>query len=206
MEYKHQIYQQAKYSFDNYQPLIFTYMKKISLLLLLFSVTVMLAQETKTSVFSKKNEIKIGGIKLLSGTILEGTYEYIHSKDFTYGSSILVNMDTANDYDEDFSITPFARFYFQETKEYGAQGFFVEGFAKYVNGKRSIGHYDALYNYYETKETFDASALGLSLGKKWINRSGFVFEILVGAGRTLGNQDNVPDAFFRGDLFVGYRF
>ncbi len=175
-------------------------MKKISLLLLLFSVTVMLAQETKTSVFSKKNEIKIGGIKLLSGTILEGTYEYIHSKDFTYGSSILVNMDTDNDYAENFSITPFARFYFQETKEYGAQGFFVEGFAKYVNGKTTKGYGP------ETKEKFDAGALGLSLGKKWINRSGFVFEILVGVGRTLGNQDNAPDAFFRGDLFVGYRF
>ena len=187
-------------------PQLFTFMKKITFLLLLLSATVMLAQETKTSVFSKKNEIKIGGIKLLSGPILEGTYEYIHSKDFTYGSSILVNMDTANDYTENFSITPFARFYFQETKEYGAQGFFVEGFAKYINGKRSIGYYDALYNYYEIKEKFDTSALGLSLGKKWINRSGFVFEILVGAGRTLGNQDNVPDAFFRGDLFVGYRF
>lgn len=182
-------------------------MKLNSLLVFILLTGISLWSQTdKQLALNKKHEIKIGGIKLLSGTILEGTYEYIHSKDFTYGSSILVNMDTANDYDEDFSITPFARFYFQETKEYGAQGFFVEGFAKYVNGKRSIWHYDALYNYYETKETFDASALGLSLGKKWINRSGFVFEILVGAGRTLGNQDNVPDAFFRGDLFVGYRF
>jgi hypothetical protein len=181
-------------------------MKKITFLLLLLSATVMLAQETKTSVFSKKNEIKIGGIKLLSGPILEGTYEYIHSNDFTYGSSVLLDLDQSNNYAEDFSITPFARFYFQETKEYGAQGFFVEGFAKYVNGKRSVGYLDDLFNYYETKEKFDAGALGLSLGKKWINRSGFVFEILVGAGRTLGNQDIVPDAFFRGDLFVGYRF
>ena len=181
-------------------------MKKITLLLFVLSATILLAQETDKSVFNKKHEIKVGGIKLLSGPILEGTYEYIHSKDFTYGSSVLLNLDKSNDYAEDFSITPFARFYFQETKEYGAQGFFVEGFAKYINGKTTKGHYDALYNYYETKETFDASALGLSVGKKWINRSGFVFEILVGAGRSLGNQDNVPDAFFRGDLFVGYRF
>jgi len=181
-------------------------MKKITLLLLLLSATVMLAQETKTSVFSKKNEIKFGAIKLLSGPILEGTYEFIHSKDFTYGSSVLVNLNNSNNYAEQFSITPFARFYFQETKEYGAQGFFVEGFAKYANVKTTIGHIDSLLNYYETKETSNASALGLSLGKKWINRSGFVFEILVGAGRTLGNPENAPDAFFRGDLFVGYRF
>lgn len=138
---------------------------------------------------------------MLAGPIFEGTYEYIKSKDFTFGSSILVNLNAGNDYPEDFSITPFARFYFQETKEYGAYGFFVEGFGKYSSGNY---YYDLSSTNYTTK--YNAAALGLSLGKKWVNNSGFVFEILVGAGRTLGKSDSTPEAIFRGDLNIGYRF
>lgn len=160
------------------------------------------------SVISKRHEVKIGAVKLLAGPILEGTYEYIKSKDFTFGASVLYNFDNnTNDYPEDFSITPFARFYFQETKEYGAKGFFVEGFGKYTNG------HDIEYYYNEAtqvgtdhKEKYDTAALGLAIGWKLINHSGFVFELLAGAGRTLGGSNNVPDAIFRGDLNIGYRF
>ena len=155
----------------------------------------------KTSIFNRKNEIKIGTIHLLAGPILEGTYEYIYSKDFTFGSSILLSLDSTDYYNEEFSVTPFARFYFQETKEYGAQGFFVEGFAKYFSGK-----YDQYNQFGDTQKTFTAAALGIGVGKKWINSSGFIFETLVGVGRTLGGADSRPDAVFRGDLSIGYRF
>ena len=158
-------------------------------------------EKDKASIFNRKHEIKIGAIKLLAGPILEGTYEYIYSKDFTFGSSILLSLDSTDYYNEEFSITPFARFYFQETKEYGAQGFFVEGFAKYFSGK-----YDKYNQFGDTQKEFSSAALGIGLGKKWINSSGFVFETLVGVGRTLGGADNKPDAVFRGDLSIGYRF
>lgn len=182
-------------------------MKKI-ILLLAFSISgVLFSQEkpfeevkSKKSLADRKHEIKFGAVKLLSGSIFEVTYEYIQTKDFTFGSSVLVNFDQGNDYPEDFSITPFARFYFQETKEYGAKGFFVEGFGKFSSG---------VYNQYffnDDTEKYNAAALGLSIGKKWINNSGFVFEILVGAGRNLGNSDIAPDATFRGDFNIGYRF
>lgn len=171
-------------------------MKKI-LLWFCFLTSVTYAQEN--SIFSRKHEIKVGAVKLLAGPILEGTYEYVHSNDFTYGVSILGKLDNGNDYYEDFSVTPFARFYFQETKEFGAKGFFVEGFAKY-----STGYYD--YDSYDTDRKYSAGALGISLGKKWINRTGFIFEILVGAGRTIGSADYKPDFIFRGDLNLGYRF
>ncbi|PWA06594.1 DUF3575 domain-containing protein [Flavobacterium psychrotolerans] len=181
-------------------------MKKLLLILCLSSFSIIYSQEKEIpkekSLSDKKNEVKVGGIKLLAGPILEGTYEYIYSKDFTFGSSILVNLQRDNGYPEDFSVTPFARFYFQESKEYGAQGFFVEGFAKYYSGK-----YAKIYPYTENdRKKFSAPALGLSLGKKWVNNSGFVFEILVGVGRTLGNSTVAPDAVFRGDLNIGYRF
>ena len=189
-------------------------MKKFSLLLLLVS-SVGFAQnleepkmslKEKKNIFDRKHELKLGALKLLTGTILEVTYEYINSTDFTYGSSVLFNLDSQNDYPEDISITPFARFYFSESKEYGAKGFFVEGFAKFFTGKYYVNGQDVNFNYYEYQKKFAAASVGLSLGKKWINRSGFVFETLIGAGRNIGAKGNAPDASFRGDLFLGYRF
>lgn len=155
----------------------------------------------KISIFNRKNEIKIGTIHLLGGPILEGSYEYIYSKDFTFGTSVLLSLDNTDYYSEELSVTPFARFYFQETKEYGAQGFFVEGFAKYFTGK-----YDKNLLFGDNPKEFSAAALGIGVGKKWINSSGFIFETLVGLGRTLGGSDNNPDVVFRGDLSIGYRF
>ena len=148
----------------------------------------------KASIFNRKHELKVGAIHLLGGPLLEGTYEYIYSKDFTYGTSVLISLDSKTAYEEEFSITPFARFYFQETKEYGAQGFFVEGFAKYLSGKYSPDLFFSTNN----PKSYTAGALGLGLGKKWFNSSGFVFEVLVGAGRTIGGGDQ-PDGVFRGD-------
>jgi len=58
----------------------------------------------------------------------------------------------------------------------------------------------------DNPKKFSAAALGIGVGKKWINSSGFIFETLVGVGRTLGGGDNKPDAVFRGDLSIGYRF
>ncbi len=146
------------------------------------------AEGSKKTILEKKHELKIGGIHLLY-VRLNATYEYLYSKDITYGSSMLIG--PSKDL-ESFSITPFVRFYFSETKEYGARGFYVECFAKYLNGT------DA--------NSYSASALGLSLGKKWVNTSGFVVETLFGAGRVIGGSVGRPDAVFRGDLFIGYRF
>lgn len=168
------------------------------------------AEQETVSAISKKHEVKFGAIKMLAGTIFEGTYEYVHSKDFSYGSSILVNLDKDSNYGENFSVTPFGRFYFQESKEYGANGFFVEGFGKYVAGKtyQNVNSYDQYgnYSYTEVNKKFSAGSLGIALGKKWINNTGFVLEILGGVGRTIGGNDITPDFVFRGDLNIGYRF
>ena len=101
-------------------------MKKLLFVLFLFITLVGQGQEKKIKDFdSKKHEVKLGAVKMLAASIFEGTYEYIYSKDFTFGSSLLMNLNSDKNYTENFSITPFARFYFQETQEYGAKGFFV---------------------------------------------------------------------------------
>jgi hypothetical protein len=187
-------------------------MKTVLTFILLAIASVGFSQETTETVsaITKKHEIKVGAIKLLAGPIFEGTYEYVHSKDFSYGSSVLINLQKDSNFGENFSITPFGRFYFQEKKEYGAQGFFVEGFGKYISGEvfQETYGFDGFGNYFYTvnPKKFTAGALGIALGKKWINNSGFVFEILFGGGRRLGSNDIAPDAFFRGDLNIGYRF
>jgi hypothetical protein len=181
-------------------------MKKIIVSIALISSVLAFGQATNekksTGLSDRKHEIKVGAIKLLAGPVFEGTYEYIYSKDFTFGSSVLIDLQQENVWDENFSITPFARFYFQETKEYGAKGFFAEGFLKIATGENEL--YEELFS--DNSKSFTAAALGLSVGRKWVNHSGFVFETLIGFGRTLGNSVHAPDVFFRGDVSLGYRF
>ena len=93
--------------------------------------------------------------------------------------------------------------YFFNKQDYGAKGFFVEGFGKLSTGEIEFYDFDSSIN--ETDKYTDVS-LGMSLGKKWVNKNGFVFELLVGASRALGGDNDGPEAYFRGGLFVGYRF
>lgn len=145
----------------------------------------------------RKHEIKVDGIKLIAGTILEGTYEFVRNKNSGYGVSLLVNLDSGNDYLEDFSITPFYRGYFFNKQDYGAKGFFVEGFGKYVTGDEEF--------FSSEDENYSDFSLGMSVGQKWVNSNGLVVELLVGVSRTLGG-DRGHDGYFRGGVFVGYRF
>ena len=178
--------------------------KKYCILLITFLFPLFVnSQESdnlKKSTNLKKHELKFGGVKLLAAEILEFTYEYVPSKDFSYGASILFNLDSKNGFNEDFSITPFGRFYFQESKEYGAYGFFVEGFLKLATGKISNNYLSP------DSSKYTSGGYGLSLGRKWVNNSGFTLELLVGGARGFGDGTNSPAGYFRGDINIGYQF
>ena len=156
--------------------------------------------ETDISRLDKVNEVRLDGIKLIAGPILEGSYEYVKNKNSGLGISMLVNLDVDNGYPEDFSITPFYRMYFFNKRDYGANGFFVEGFGKLATGNDG-GNLEET----DDGENFTDLSLGMSLGKKWVNTSGFVFEVLLGVSRTLGSNYGY-EAYPRLGLFVGYRF
>jgi len=174
-------------------------MKKTILVLLLTLSFVSFSQNLeKSDIFNRKHEIKLGAIKLLAGGIFEASYEYVKDKNKGFGASILVNIDKGNDYLENYSITPFFRMYFQSNEDYGAKGFFVEGFTSFFSGDNTQN------NFTEADDFFDIS-IGIALGKKWINTSGFVFEFKAGAGRNLLKNSEF-DALFKGDLCIGYRF
>jgi len=179
-------------------------MKKIILVLVvLISYTSFSQEDEKQDIFNRKHEVKLGAVKLLAGGIFEATYEYVQDKNKGFGISLLVNFDKGNDYPENYSITPFYRMYFQTYEDYGAKGFFVEGFTSFFIGDNTDFYIEG-DNTINDKDFFDIS-IGIALGKKWINTSGFIFEFKVGAGRNL-LRNSEYDALFKGDLSIGYRF
>lgn len=158
------------------------------------------------SIFERKNELRLGAIKMLAGPIFEGTYERVISSNSGYGISLLANFDKSNDYIEDYSLTPFYRMYFQTFEDYGAKGFFVEGFVSLYAGENYEFRFNENSGFNEEfSEDFVDTSIGITLGKKWINSSGFVFEIRAGAGRNLFGADESA-ALFKGDFSIGYRF
>ena len=173
-----------------------------SLLILSFFIFFNLSaqsQDDAPSIFEKHHEVKVGIVKILAGPIFEGTYEYVKDRNMGYGASLLVNFNTDNHYFENLSITPFFRMYFDRDEQYGAKGFFVESFLSlYIGDDNDLELNTADSKYFET-------ALGFSVGQKWINSGGFVFEVKLGVGRNLlGNASFDP--IFKGDFCVGYRF
>jgi len=157
--------------------------------------------ETK-AILERQNEIRLGVIKLLGGPILEAGYEYVKNKNTGYGAYLFANFSkNENDYPEDFSLTPFYRAYFKKNDEYGANGFFIEGFTSFFSGENEINTENFEYDY----ESFFDISLGATIGYKWMNSSGFIIEIKAGAGRNLLNQSDL-EALFKGDLYIGYRF
>ena len=88
------------------------------------------------------------------------------------GATLFLNLDSNNDWNDKFVITPYYRFYFSKSEDFGSKGFFAEVFSKFAFGEARMENY------------FDI-APGLAVGSKWINRKGFTFEILFGLGRNL---------------------
>lgn len=161
-------------------------MKKILVVTSLLILSFQLSAQ-KLALADRKNELKIGSMQLLFGSNVEIAYEHISSNYFTYGATIFNAFGGATlaDFDSEsksnsFSINPFARAYFQENKDYGTYGFFLEGATKISS---NIG-------------------FSLSLGRKFSNKAGFIVEPIFGVGRDIGTGNFYP----RGDLFLGYRF
>ncbi len=177
-------------------------MKKIpTIIVVLFCVQFSMAQttiESSKDISERRHELKLETIKLMAVPALELNYEYIKDVNQGFGAILLLNFDKKN-YNEKLSLTPYFRFYFNTNQEYGAKGFFVKAFSSFYSGRESE-YYDN-----DDREGFFDIALGFGAGQKLINKSGFVFEYFIGAGRNLlGNSDETMMAKF--GVNVGYRF
>ncbi|MGB0186867.1 MAG: hypothetical protein ACPF88_08005 [Flavobacteriaceae bacterium] len=177
-------------------------MKKLLLFLLVLSSTQFSIAQTETQlpkdISERRHELKLDAIKLLSIPAIELNYEYIKDVNQGFGATLLLNMDDEN-YFEKFSFSPYFRFYFNTNQEYGAKGFFVKAFTSFYSGR------DLDYFLEEQRDDYFDIAIGFAVGQKLINKSGFVFEYFIGAGRNLlGNSDETIMAKF--GVNVGYRF
>ena len=178
-------------------------MKKF-ILILLFIPSIIIAQEVpeKVTVIKSdqqienftsslgKNELKIDFLDFLIGPALTIGYEKINNSSSGFGTTLLLNLDgndTSGDLIRDkFALTPYYRFYFLQSEDFGGYGIFAEVFTKF-----SSTEYKAYNGQGLSKITNDFDiAPGLAVGRKWINRKGFTFELLFGVGRNILYSDD----------------
>ena len=146
------------------------------------------------------NELKIDFFDLLIFPALTIGYEKTNDSSSAFGATLFLNLNGDNaGWNDKFVITPYYRFYFSKSEDFGSKGFFAEVFSKFASGESS------------TEDYFDI-APGIAVGNKWINRKGFTFEVLFGLGRNLlydpekYNNDGRSIGIARGGVAIGKRF
>jgi hypothetical protein len=217
-------------------------MKKIFLLFTAFS-NFLIAQEVQkvevvrtddqiSNLFDElgTNEIKLDLVDIIAFPAFDITYEKIKNPYSSFGASLFLNLnpdDGSLNWTNQFSLTPFYRFYFFNKEDYGGKGFFAEVFIKFSSYNYDLEYYN--YNpdptqpgidYWEivTKKSFGI-APGAGIGRKWVNKLGWTFEINVGVGRFITKEQmedapgpgvNIlsyrPEAIFKGGISIGKRF
>ena len=151
-----------------------------------------------------QNEIKIDFLDFIIFPALTLGYEKNRNSSTAYGATMFINFDTdlGSEWNDKFAITPYYRFYFLESQDYGGYGVFAEIFTKFSSAK--------IENYSDAKsESYTDISPGLAVGRKWINRKGFTFELMFGVGRNLLYDEDVNGmntATIRGGVSIGKRF
>jgi hypothetical protein len=198
-------------------------MKKITLLLCLLISGLALAQEKTVEKapellqdVNKKHELKLNTFNLIVLSSLDVSYEKLVNRNSSFGVSLFYNFNDINDdlyFPKKFSLTPYYRWFFTEKRF--ARGFFVEGFGSLNTFEERSYYY---YNGYNDGDIIKETnfAIGISVGGKFVIKSGFVAEVYFGVGRNLFNNNsnnNHDDSYSlenniitRGGISLGYRF
>jgi len=176
-------------------------MKNVMILLSLVLVTQVFGQE-KRQIEKERNEVKLNASNLIAFQFMDLTYERLLDEDSSMGIGTLFyfGTDQSDSWDyRTFSLTPYFRQYFSNSH---AKGFFVEGF-----GMFNSGNYNGDSNFFDSEErSFFDFALGISVGGKFVNKSGFIAEVYGGLGRNLSANEGAPEIVGRGGISVGFRF
>ncbi len=164
-----------------------------------------------------QNELKIDFLDLLIFPALTVGYEKTNNSSSGIGATLFLNLGSSDNdlgsfWNDKFVITPYYRFYFTKSEDFGSKGFFAEVFSKFAFGESQSFLNVLGIDTYETDNYFDI-APGLAVGNKWINRKGFTFEFLFGLGRNLlyDNESENSDSgrstvVVRGGFSIGKRF
>ena len=165
-------------------------MKKYLILLLLFNVFLLNAQEDPKSTIQGNNELKINMAYAIAG-FPEITYERILDDGGSVGLSVAFSVE--EDIDYNVLAVPFYRLYFGEKR---AAGFFIEANVALFSEDKDDGSTDSALGF----------GPGLAVGGKFLTRSGWVAEILGGAGRNFLNENEISGVFPRLGVSIGKRF
>lgn len=182
-------------------------MKKILFITMLsLMMNSIYGQEGDTNFQQKKHEVKVNGLYLAAATAIDVSYEYVKNQGSGFGVSLLYNPREKGFPMSTFAVTPFYRVYFFSKKDYGANGIFVEGFLKMASVKKpnDLDYGNGHVN--NNNKDYFSTALGISLGKKWINKSNFTLEIYAGVGRSLNENKSGIEALPRLGICIGKRF
>jgi len=167
---------------------------------------------TQIEEFSKQigtKEFKLDFLDLLVFPALSVGYEKINDSSTAFGTTLFINLGGEDsDWNDNLAITPYYRFYFLQSEDYGGYGVFAEVFTKFAFGDAEI--YNLTSSTYNKENYFDM-ALGLAVGRKWINRKGFTLETLLGVGRNLffdeeSDSRDRSAASARLNISIGKRF
>ena len=192
-------------------------MKKITLLILVLTTTFAIAQNEGTEDKSlqdvdKKYELKLNAFNLIALSSLDVSYEKLINSESSFGVALFYNFSDIQNSDigfpKKFSVTPFYRWFFSESTY--ARGFFVEGFGM-LNTYQDEIYTSDFNNFSSSVENQTSFALGISVGGKFVTKSGFTTEVYLGVGRNLikgNNEDNYFDfeVVGRFGISLGYRF
>ncbi|MDA9550836.1 hypothetical protein N9C38_03955 [Flavobacteriaceae bacterium] len=197
-------------------------MKNLLTLLFIFSLTSysqnnvqqveVVKTDTQIEEFSKQigtEEFKLDFLDLLVFPALSVGYEKINDSSTAFGTTLFINLGGEDsDWNDNLAITPYYRFYFLQSEDYGGYGVFAEVFTKFAFGDAEV--YNLTSSTYNEENYFDM-ALGLAVGRKWINRKGFTLETLFGIGRNLlfdeeSDSGDRSAASARLNISIGKRF
>ncbi len=131
------------------------------------------------------------------------TYEYVLDDNMgIVGSLAYFTPPSSFSYDyQAISFTPEFRYYFNPDED--ADGYFVGGYLKYRN--TTTDEYPGIDttgfgSFRLVKQTTNGVALGITTGRKWVTRSGFMFETWVGFGRYLFVSETYGDDYEPNDF------
>jgi hypothetical protein len=156
----------------------------------------------------KKHEISLDAAAGIGGLGINPRYEYVLGRYSGVGVDLNIGIyDDDNGNIETFSFTPYYRQYFFSKEDYGAKGFYGEGFVKLYSFDSEL----FFNNTNLLQKSFTELAIGAGIGWKWVSDSGFLIDIGFGIGRNLGiaNGDDLydlPEVTGRGGINFGWRF
>jgi hypothetical protein len=163
------------------------------------------SQKSMTELSKKKrHSLSLDVIAGLVFPAFNPRYEYVLNKHSGIGADLNINFDDENGSQilEKFSFSPYYRQYFFSKEDYGAKGFYGEGFLKFYTYENETYSFGDSIN--TNTEAYFETALGIGIGWKWVSNSGFFIDINGGLGRNLGFADDPNDRDLTGKFGVNF--